>query len=139
MRFFWKNYNNFYLGGLFCFFKLQPDIALGYYIFEYRDVNADILQRRILRPLLFLVYVNYLLDEVTSNPRLFADNTLFSVIHDDNLSQTNSNADFHQIKYLGISMENEFYPWLIKECWRFADNNAEECWRMLIIFSRTLY
>ena len=55
---------------------------------SWRDVNAGVLQGSILGPLFFLVYINDLANDLKSNPKLFADDTsLFSVIHDVNLSQ----------------------------------------------------
>ena len=46
------------------------------------EVNTGILERSVLGPLLFLVYINDLTDLLSSNAKLFADDTsLFSVIH----------------------------------------------------------
>ena len=54
---------------------------------SWRDLNAGVPEGSILRPLLFLVYINDLLNGLKSNPKLFADDTsLFSVIHDVNSS-----------------------------------------------------
>ena len=56
------------------------------------------LKSKILTSLLFLVYINDLSSTLKSNPKFFADDTsLFSVIHDVNLSQINLNEDLGKI------------------------------------------
>ena len=54
---------------------------------DWSDVMAGVPQSSILGPLLFLIYVKDLSEGLSSNSKLFADDTLmFSVIHDSNTS-----------------------------------------------------
>ena len=48
--------------------------------------------------LLFLIFINDLSNELSSNPRLFSDDTsLFSVVRDPNLSASALNNDLQKI------------------------------------------
>ena len=54
---------------------------------------------RFLGPLLFLVYINDLPDGLQSNIRIYADDTsLFSVVHNPNLSSDDLSSDLSLIK-----------------------------------------
>ena len=46
------------------------------------NVHAVVLQGCTLDPLLLLIYINDLSESLTSNAKLFADDALFSVVHD---------------------------------------------------------
>ena len=66
--------------------------------FLYGQVLTQEYLRDQLWILFFLVYINDLVDSLSSNARLFADDiSLFSVIHDVDISVKELNNDLQQI------------------------------------------
>ena len=62
------------------------------------NVQAEVLQGSILGPLFLLIYINDLLGNLTSNPKLFADDTsLCSIVTDPDTAAYQTNTDFHNI------------------------------------------
>ena len=78
---------------------------------SWADVNAGVPQGSILGPLLFLIYINDLADGLSSNAKLFADDTsLFSVVHNANTTAKELNNDLVKISRWGYQWKMSFNP-----------------------------
>ena len=66
-------------------------------------------QGSILGLLLFLIYINDLSDDLTTNVKLFADdNSIFSIVHIMNTSTINLHNDLNKIKNWAIQWKMNF-------------------------------
>ena len=75
------------------------------------EVNAGVPQGSVLGPLLFLIYINDLPDGLSSNVKLFADDTsLFSVVHDIHSSASDLNKDLKTINEWVFQWKMSFNP-----------------------------
>ena len=78
---------------------------------SWEGVSAGVPQGSILGPLLFLVYINDLPDGLQSNIRIYADDTsLFSVVHNPNLSSDVLSSDLSLIKSWAYQWKMSFNP-----------------------------
>ena len=83
---------------------------------NWSNISAGVSQRSILGPLLFLIYINDLSDNLSLNPKLFADDTsLFSVVHDINQSGINLNDDLEKISNWSFQWKMSFNPDINKQ------------------------
>ena len=79
------------------------------------NVHAGIPQRSILGPLLFLIYINDLANDLSSNVKLLADDTsLFSEIHDASAFARELNDDLKKINKWTFQWKMSFNPDLSK-------------------------
>ena len=77
----------------------------------WASVNAGVPQGSILGPLLFLIYIINLPDNLSSNVELFADDTsLFSVTHDMKVSARELNNDLRKISNWAFQRKMSFHP-----------------------------
>ena len=78
---------------------------------HYANVNAGVPQGSILGPLLFLIYINDLSTGLSSNAKLFADDTsLFSVTHNKVISADKLNNDLKKINEWAHQWKMSFNP-----------------------------
>ena len=86
-------------------------VALNVQNSLWTNVHAGVSQGSILSLLLFLIYINDLLDNLTSNAKLFADDTsLFSVFHDVNTSADELNDDLKKVNEWAFQWKMSFNP-----------------------------
>ena len=78
---------------------------------SWAKVEAEVPQGSILGPLLFLIYINDLSDNLASNPKLFADDTsLFSVVKNVDASNIDLNNDLKKIGEWAFQWKMSFNP-----------------------------
>ena len=83
---------------------------------SWDNVNAGVPQGSILGPLLFLFYINDLSNDLSSNCKLFADDTsLFSVVNNILTSATTLSQDLKAITKWGFQWKMIFNPDLSKQ------------------------
>ena len=78
---------------------------------KWTNVTAGVPQGSILGPLLFLIYINDFSAGLSTNAKLFADDTsLFSVIHDSQTSANVLNKDLEMIHNWAFQWKMNFNP-----------------------------
>ena len=73
------------------------------------NIEAGVPQGSILGPLLFLIYINDLSDNLSTNVKLFADDT-FSVVHDIATSSCDLNYDLNRAREWAFQWKMSFNP-----------------------------
>ena len=78
---------------------------------KWADVEIGVPQRFTLCPLMFLIYINNLPDNLSTNAKLYADNnSLFSVLHDITTSSCDLNYDLNRVREWVFQSKMSFNP-----------------------------
>ena len=86
-------------------------VVLNGSLAEYNDIKSGVPQGSVLGPLLFLLYINDLEENIKSQIRFFADDTmLFSIVNDPVTSASNLNDDLETIHRWAQQWKMEFNP-----------------------------
>ena len=96
--------------------KAKQRVVLNGQNYKWSNISATVPQGSILGPRLFLIYINDLFDNLSSNPKRFADDTLlFSVVHDVYQSGINVNDDLEKINSWAFQWKMSFNPDINKQ------------------------
>ena len=91
-------------------------VVLNGRLSKWSNISARVPQVHILEPLLFLTYINDLSNNLSSNAKLFADDTsLFLVVHDMNQSGINLNDDLGKKSNWTFQWKMSFIPDINKQ------------------------
>ena len=86
-------------------------VAIEGYVSDYQKVQAGVPQGSILGPLLFLIYINDIVNDINSNIRLFADDTsLYLIVEDPETAADLMNSNLEKIHQWAQSWLVNFNP-----------------------------
>ena len=92
-------------------FQRKQRVVLNGQHSSWTNVQAGVPQGSILGPLFFLIYINDLFDGLTSNPKLFANDTsLFFVVQNINSTANDLNSDLIKISDWAFQWKMRFNP-----------------------------
>ena len=74
-------------------------------------MTAGVPQDSVLGPLFFLIYINDLVDDLSSEAKLFADDTsLFTILYDEAITADQLNRDLHIISDWAYQWKMQINP-----------------------------
>ena len=114
-------------------------IVLNGQVSTWKNINAGVPQGSILGPLLFLIYINDLTEGLTTNVKLFADDTsLFSVVHDTQTSANDLNKDLKIINNWAFQWKMNFNPDPTKQAHEVIfSRKTKEIYHPPLVFNNT--
>ena len=78
---------------------------------EWSEITAGVPQGSVLGPLFFLICINDLVDGLSSDAKLFADDTsLFTIVYDENIAASQLNNDLKIISEWTYQWKMKFNP-----------------------------
>ena len=78
---------------------------------SWENIEARVPQGSILGPLVFLIFINDLPDNLSTNVKLFADNnSLVSVVHDTATSSCDMNYNLNRVREWAFQWKMSFNP-----------------------------
>ena len=92
-------------------YNRKQRVVLNGSVSSYFEIESGVPQGSVLGPLLFLIYINDLENDVTSEVKFFADDTMiFSVVQDPVISATELNHDLNLINNWAYQWKMAFNP-----------------------------
>ena len=83
---------------------------------SWKEITAGVPQGSVLGPLLFLIYINDLCDDLSCDVKLFADDTsLFTMVFNENISAQNLNSNLRKIQEWAFQWKMQFNPDPLKQ------------------------
>ena len=95
---------------------MKQRVVLNEQTSNWENIHAGVPHGSVLGPLLFLICINDLAENLSSNPKLFADDTsLLSVVCDLNISANKINGNLKKFEAWAHQWKMSFNPDLLKQ------------------------